>query len=301
MPIRSCIILLVCLIFVLNLAQAESIHTTVFNVFESQKTERILILSGADGRIYKTFKNEENLRRMKSYIGKVVRLEFSTNGKEAVLTNIQLADPNEIDIKTMDLNHFRFNELRQFAPTDLQSLEDANNIFKTMLNDGDKRFSECFKRAHMWAYDMWSKLGIRSEKIFIFYTKRYAILEEFEWWFHVAPMVSVAGEDYVLDGTFMSKPVPLKEWKDYFIKSSNITCPMIDRYQEFEEHQWSRLCYLMKVPMYFLSPLNIQNRDKRGIDRNHWILEELQDARRSFKKWDEIYEGLDTGNRVRKF
>lgn len=301
MPIRSCIILLVCLIFVLNLAQAESIHTTVFNVFESQKTERILILSGADGRIYKTFKNEENLRRMKSYIGKVVRLEFSTNGKEAVLTNIQLANPNEIDIKTMDLNHFRFNELRQFAPTDLQSVEEANDIFKNMLNDGDKRFSECFKRAHMWAYDMWSTLGIRSEKIFIFYTKRYAILEEFEWWFHVAPLVSVVGEDYVLDGTFMSKPVPLKEWKDYFIKSSEITCPMIDRYQEFEEHQWSRLCYLMKVPMYFLSPLNIQNRDKRGVDRNHWVLEELQDARKSFKKWDEVYEGLDTGKRVRKF
>lgn len=301
MPIRSCIILLVCLIFVLNLAQAESIHTTVFNVFESQKTERILILSGADGRIYKTFKNEENLRRMKSYIGKVVRLEFSTNGKEAILTNIQLANPNEIDIKTMDLNHFRFNELRQFAPTDLQSVEEANDIFKNMLNDGDKRFSECFKRAHMWAYDMWSNLGIRSEKIFIFFTKRYAILEEFEWWFHVAPLVSVAGEDYVLDGTFMSKPVPLKEWKDYFIKSSEITCPMIDRYQEFEEHQWSRLCYLMKVPMYFLSPLNIQNRDKRGVDRNHWVLEELQDARKSFKKWDEVYEGLDTGKRVRKF
>lgn len=301
MPIRSCIILLVCLIFVLNLAQAESIHTTVFNVFESQKTERILILSGADGRIYKTFKNEENLRRMKSYIGKVVRLEFSTNGKEAILTNIQLANPNEIDIKTMDLNHFRFNELRQFAPTDLQSVEEANDIFKNMLNDGDKRFSECFKRAHMWAYDMWSTLGIRSEKIFIFFTKRYAILEEFEWWFHVAPLVSVAGEDYVLDGTFMSKPVPLKEWKDYFIKSSEITCPMIDRYQEFEEHQWSRLCYLMKVPMYFLSPLNIQNRDKRGVDRNHWVLEELQDARKSFKKWDEVYEGLDTGKRVRKF
>ena len=51
----------------------------------------------------------------------------------------------------------------------------------------------------------------------------------------------------------------------------------------------------------FLGALSVRDRDKRGIDRNHWVLEELQDARKSFKKWDEVYEGLDTGKRVRKF
>lgn len=301
MAIKSWLILALSFVLFQSLAQADTVYTTVFNVLESQKTERILILSGVDGRVYKTFKNEEQLKRMKSLIGRVVRLDYTSNGKEAVMTNIQLANPAEVDAATMDLNHFRYNQLRQFAPTDLQSVEKATKVFNEMLNDGDKGRSQCFKRAHMWSFDMWSKSGIFSEKIFIFYTKRFAILEDFEWWFHVAPMVTAGGEEYVMDGTFMTKPITVKEWKDYFIKSDKITCPIIDKYQDFENNQWNRLCYLMKVPMYYFSPLDIQGRDKEGIERNHWVLEELQDARKAFKNWEESYEGLDTGKTGRKY
>jgi hypothetical protein len=45
----------------------------------------------------------------------------------------------------------------------------------------------------------------------------------------------------------------------------------------------------------------MENRDKNGELRNHWILEELQFARKAFKIWKEAYEGLDTGKRDRKF
>lgn len=284
-----------------SIAKAETVYTTVFNVFESAKTERILVLSGVDGRIYKTAKNEANLKLMKSLVGRIVRLDYNVNGKEAVITKIQVANPSEVDPRTMDLNRFQYNQLREFAPTDLQTVEKATEIFDNMLNDGDKGRSQCFKRAHMWAFDMWSKLNIQSEKLFIFYTKRYAILEDFEWWFHVAPMVTVAGEEYVMDGTFMQKPITVKEWKDYFIKSDKITCPVIEKYQDFENNQWNRLCYLMKVPMYYFSPLNIEGRDKQGTERNQWVLEELQDARRAFKNWEENYEGYDNGKKTTKF
>ncbi len=64
---------------------------------------------------------------------------------------------------------------------------------------------------------------------------------------------------------------------------------------DYEKGQMKRLCYLMKVPMYYFSPLDIENRDKNGIEKNHWVLEELQDARRAFKNYDETYEGYDTG------
>jgi hypothetical protein len=301
MAIKSWLTLLVSFLLFQTIAKADSLFTTVFNVFPSEAKGQLMILSAADGRVYKTYNNEENLLRMKSLIGQVVKLDYSLNGTQAFITDIQLANPSEVDTKTMDLNHFRYNELRQFAPTDLQSIEVATNIFNNLMNDGEKNRSQCFKRAHMWAFDMWTKSGIKSEKIYLFYTRRYQDLEDFEWWFHVAPMVTVQGEKYVMDGAFMKQPVTLKEWTTKFIKTDKITCPFITHYQEYDQHQWNRLCYLMKTPMYYFRPLDMEARDLKGAKKNHWVLEELQDARRAFKNWEESYEGLDNGKRTIKY
>lgn len=295
MTIKKWLALFTFVLFVQSYAQAGEIFTTVFNVIESARTERLLVLSGADGRVYKTYKSEANLKYFKSFQGQVVKLTFNETGKELMITKIERASVAEVDPEVMDLNHFQYNQLRSFAPTDLQTIEAATEIFKGMLNDGDRRRSQCFKRAHMWSFDMWSKLNIFSQKVFIFYTQRYIQLEEFDWWFHVAPMVVVQGEEYVLDGTFMSKPVTVKAWKDYFIKSEKINCPVAEIYTDFSKNQWNRLCYLMKVPMYHFSPLDIEKRDTKNELRNHWVLEELQDARRAFKGHETTYEGLDTG------
>jgi hypothetical protein len=153
----------------------------------------------------------------------------------------------------------------------------------------------------MWAFDMWSKMGINSQKIFMFYTDRYQAIDEFDWWFHVAPVVTADGVDYVLDGTFMKKPVTVKEWTDYFMQTSKITCPAITKYQDFEDHQWTKLCYTMKAPMYYFRPLDLEMRDKKGVMKDHWVLPELQDARRAFKGWEDTYEGLDTGKPTPKY
>jgi hypothetical protein len=295
MAIKKWVTLIAFFLLTQSFAQANELFTTVFNVIESTKTERLLILSSADGRIYKTQKSEANLKYFKSFVGQIVKITFSEKGQELFINRIERALATEVDPSVMDLNHFQYSQLRKFAPTDLQSLEVATNIFNTMLNDGDRRRSQCFKRAHMWAFDMWSKMNISSQKVFIFYTQRYIQLEEFEWWFHVAPMVVVKGEEYVLDGTFMKKPITVKEWQNYFIKSDKITCPIAANYDEYSKNQWSRLCYLMKVPMYFFSPLDIENRDVNNMPRNHWVLEELQDARRAYKGYEETYEGLDNG------
>ncbi len=295
MAIKRWVLLIAFVVFTTGFARAEELVTTVFNVVESFRTESLLVLSGADGRVFKVPKTEESIARYKRLVGQVVKLSYVASGKDYLITKIEVATDAEVDPSVMDLNHFRYNQLRQFAPTDLQTLENATQIFKSMLNDGDRRRSQCFKRAHMWAFDMWSKLNISSQKIFIFYTQRFIQLEEFEWWFHVAPMVVVNGEEFVMDGTFMTKPITLKAWKDYFIKSENLNCPIIENYNEYKNNQWTKLCYLMKTPMYYFSPINIENRDNKNKDRNHWVLEELQDARRAFKGYLDVYEGLDTG------
>jgi hypothetical protein len=277
-------------------AQTQTIITSVFNVFDSQRSSRLLVLSGIDGRVYRLPRSEANLKLLQSMTGQIVRLTFTDNGKESLINQIAPVSPREVDTRTMDLNHFQYNQLRQFAPTDLQSYENVKEVFEGMLNDGDRRRSQCFKRAHMWSYDMWSNLGIFSQKIFIFYTQRYVQLDkDAKWWFHVAPMLVAGGVEYVMDGTFMKQPITVREWQEHFIKSNRITCPVIDHYASYEKNQWNRLCYLMKVPMYYFSPLDIEHRDYQGVLRNHWILEELQDARRAFKNFERTYEGLDTG------
>lgn len=286
------------ILFMNTKAEADVVYTTVFNVHESIRTETISVLSGIDGRIYKTKNSAENLTRIFPLVGKVVKIDFTVYGTKAMINSIRLASAGEVDTRTLDLNHFRYNELRQFAPTDLQSVEKATAIFKGMINDGDKKRSECFKRAHMWAYDMWSKMDIQSEKLFIFFTQRFQMIDEYDWWFHVAPLVNIAGEDYVMDGTFFQKPTPIQEWKSFFMMSKERNCPIVEKYQDYEKNQWSKLCYLMKVPMYMFRPVDIQSRDVKGIDRNHWVLEELQDARRAFKGWEESYEGLDNGSKT---
>lgn len=280
--------------FIMSVAttlRAEVIYTTVFNVIESKKSNELLVLSAADGRVYRTQKTDLNLKRMKSFIGSLVQLE-SYGSK---ISSIRKTLPNEVNQQEFDTNHFRYNELREFAPTNLKSLSEAKELFNTMLNDGDKRKSQCFKRAHIWAYDMWSKLGIKSQKIFLFYTERYYTIDDFEWWFHVAPVVTVDGVDYVLDGTFTEAPMTVPEWKSFFMKSEKINCPEITHYSQYKDHQWNKLCYLMKTSMYQFRPDDIMERDYNGVKRNHWILEELQDARRAFKDYEKTYEGLDTG------
>jgi hypothetical protein len=273
----------------------EILVTTVFNVFEGQRSNRILVLSAADGRIYKAPRNANNLRMLRSLVGQVVLINFRTEGTEYLINDIRAAQPGEVDTRTLDLNHFQYNELRRFAPTELQSVDDAQGLFRDMLNDGDRRRSQCFKRAHIWAYDMWSKLGVNSEKIWMFYTKRYQIYEEFDWWFHVAPMVRAGGVEYVLDGTFLPGPVTVRDWAVHFMKTDKVNCPEISHYSQIEPQHWRRLCLIMKTPMHYFSPLDIQARDLQGRPKNHWVLDELQDARRAFRGWERVYEGLDSG------
>jgi len=282
-----------------NALKAAEIYTTVFNVIESKKTESLLILSGSDGRIYKTARTPENKEYFNALIGQVVLLDFYKSGEELIVNRAKVVSSNEADPEVYDLNRFKYNELRKFAPTDLVSYENVSKIFSSMLNDGDKRQSQCFKRAHIWAYDMWSKSNVDSEKVFIFYTRRFIQIDEYGWWFHVAPMVTAGAEKFVLDPTFMDRPVTLEAWKTRFVKgSSKITCPVVKHYNDFYENQWKRLCYLIITPMYHFRPMDIKMRDLKNKQRNHWELSELQDARRAFKDGEKTYEGLDTGKKT---
>ena len=272
-------------------ALAAQITTNVVTVVDSLRTPRLLVLSSVDGRVYKTDSTKEMKDYLASLRGRTVTINFSEVAGEAFINSIM---PD--DARGEDVDFFTRNERRDLAPTDVGGIEQVQRLFG-LQNDGDKSRSQCFKRAHMWAYDMWVREGIIGQKIFIFYSKRYIQLEEFDWWFHVAPVVTSAGVEYVMDKTFLDKPVTIPEWKQKFMKAS-VTCAMIEKYDQYESRPWNRLCFMMKTPMWYFRPADIRARDYDGIEKNNWAIMELQDSRRAFKDSEEKYEALDTGKRT---
>jgi hypothetical protein len=286
MSLRS--ILVMGLFFAASFAQAGQTLTNVTAVVESGRTRRMLVLSSVDGRVYKAERNREMKAYLESLRGLNVQISWNQVGPERVITAI-----TPVGNVSQDVNFFAPSANRDVEPTDVGTLERAVAIFNG-LNDTNKTRSQCFKRAHMWSFDMWSRLGVISQKIYIFYTRRYIELQDFDWWFHVAPVVRAGGVDYALDRAFTKKPLTIREWKDKFL-NKNITCPTITHYDEYYNNQWSRLCYLRLMPMWYFRPADIRDLDREGIVKNNWDLAELQDARRAFEGGEQTYEALDTG------
>lgn len=289
MTLRS--ILAMGLFLAATLAQAGQTLTNVTAVMESGSTRRMLVLSSVDGRVYKAERNREMKAYLESLRGLNVQITWNQVGPERVITAI-----TPVGNVSQDVNFFVSGPNRDFTPTDVGTLERATEIFSG-LNDTNKTRSQCFKRAHMWSYDMWSRLSVVSQKIYIFYTRRYIELQDFDWWFHVAPVVRAGGVDYALDRAFTKKPLTIREWKDKFL-NKNITCPTIAHYDEYANNQWNRLCYLRLMPMYYFRPADIRDLDREGRVKNGWDLSELQDARRAFDGGEQTYEALDTGART---
>ncbi len=271
-------------------ALANETATTIVAVVDSLKTKSLLVLSGSDGRVYKTASTPEMKEYLESLKGKDVVLRWDEQGRERILSQVEVTSSAQI------VNYFEADPNRSTEVTDVGTQAEVNRLF-SLQNDGDRSSSQCFKRAHIWAFEMWSREAIVGQKIFIFYSKRYIQLEDFEWWFHVAPVVTAGGVEYVMDKTFLDKPVTIPEWKKKFMKEG-ITCPNISDYSEYESRPWNRLCFLMKTPMWYFRPADIRKRDQEGIEKNHWVLMELQDARRAFKDGGDRYEALDTGKRT---
>src|SRR5690606_21991423 len=96
MPIKKGFFLPLFLLFFQANAFGETVVTTVFNVLESKLQQKILVLSGVDGRIYKTHLSERNMRLMRSFTGDVVKLTYYRSGNENLISNIALAKPEEV-------------------------------------------------------------------------------------------------------------------------------------------------------------------------------------------------------------
>lgn len=147
--------------------------------------------------------------------------------------------------------------------------EEANNLFKILKAEDDKmkEHSECFERAHMWSMRADRVHRIKTEKAFLFFTRKFDMAHNvttwygkaFRWWFHVAPAVRVNGELIVMDATFSDKAQTVQEWAQSLMKDPEV-CQELINYNDFVTDRNTRgefQCYYMSTPQYVYGPMDM--------------------------------------------
>lgn len=167
-------------------------------------------------------------------------------------------------------------EAVNYDPTNLSSISEAQSIFYRM-NGRHQRNSQCYNRAHIWAYEEWKRTNFQSVKLFMFFTKRYIWDYNYRWWFHVTPLTYVNGTPMTLDRTFSRGPLSIKDWTLDFIYSQR-DCPIVSKYSQYENNQQTEHCYLIPATMYFWQPRDLDHYEKTGEEKKSFIRSEINHA-----------------------
>jgi len=223
---------------------------------------------------------------MNAFAKKAIVLEVVTgdipfaklsNGEVRFLDSKMLLDEGD----EVEINENGYTlENSSFEPTVLESKTNAENIFSTMRKKSRWR-SQCYNRAHIWAFEEFKKNGTKLRKNFLFFTNRYIRNYRYKWWFHVAPatFVQVDNEkkEIVLDRTFFDEPVEVNDWTKHFIYSGS-SCPTVYKYSDYDNNQNAEDCYLIKTSMYFWQPTDLEEFEKTGQEKSSFIEGEVRRA-----------------------
>lgn len=164
-----------------------------------------------------------------------------------------------------------------FEPTTVSGNGTAKNYFnQSRISHGD---TQCFNRAHVWSYELWKRHQVKSQKIFLFFSRKYIREHDFGWWFHVAPLLKIKSwgsvSEKVMDPRFITAPRDIDWWTGKFV-SSNEYCKEIHQYSEYADYPYIRDCFVMKVPMYIYQPLDLEMLEVWGIEKNKYQTQDLK-------------------------
>ncbi len=170
-------------------------------------------------------------------------------------------------------------EKQNFTPTILPSYSEARNIFRNQRGRS-MRNSECYHRAHIWSWEAYKNSGVNSMKVFMFFTQKYILENDYEWWFHVSPMVYVKEGnkvvEYVMDKRFLDGPALIPIWTNIFVRGRS--CPEISKYSQYSENQQKESCFLMKFIMHYYQPKDLEALERYNAIKNFWFDWEVKEA-----------------------
>lgn len=169
-----------------------------------------------------------------------------------------------------------------FVPSSFNNVEEVQKLMNELRFNRRAR-SQCYQRAHLWALEMRQMVNAKTEKVFLFFTDRYIREYNFAWWFHVASLVLINHQEWVVDPYFFDHPVDLQTWTDHFMPSHPI-CKVAKSYVEYESGTNEEYCFLRKLPMYYYTPSAIEARDKKNTILSDWFDDEVIGAYQSLRR-----------------
>lgn len=268
-------------------ASAETLKSRINNLIQPEKSgESILVFADSGEVLSVAPENTAIVNALNESFTAGNAVEFSF-GEDRIVDDVRvLPAEEEVTIPSMDeMAPESFGVLRNdsiyenYPATELSSMSAASNVFYTLHGNLRQR-SQCYWRAHVWAYDMYARQGIRSMKVYLFFTPRYIREYGYKWWFHVSPFVYVGGKEVVLDRTFTGQPMSMKSWTDQFMYN-NANCRTISRFSQGEYNRnYSDYCVLRKVPMYHWQPADVEAADMSGAVRSGFNMWEVRTSKR---------------------
>lgn len=181
------------------------------------------------------------------------------------------------EVKLSDHPQLSHQSIDEYVPSVVKGGTAKNYFNESRISHGD---TQCYNRAHVWAFELWKKHQVKSQKIFLFFSRKYIREHNFGWWFHVAPLLIVDGwlggkSDKVVDPRYITAPREVDWWTGKFV-SGNITCPEIKKYSEYADYPYSEDCYVLKAPMYIYQPLDLEMQEVWGVQKNDFVQLDLE-------------------------
>lgn len=165
----------------------------------------------------------------------------------------------------------------EYVPTTVESMEVAKKYHKeARLYAKD---SQCFNRAMVWSYEWWKKHSLKSNKILIYWTRNYIRRYNFQWWFHIAPLLNVMDNEKVvervMDIKYTKGPLSIQQWTNIFMRNKAV-CRVITKYSEYADYPYTGDCYIQRTNMYVLQPADLQMEEAWGYKKTNFIMDEVR-------------------------
>ncbi|MFT6632433.1 MAG: hypothetical protein ACJAS4_002396 [Bacteriovoracaceae bacterium] len=190
--------------------------------------------------------------------------------------------------------------MTNYTPSNVDSYEQAVKMFG-YLKKRTKWFTQCFNRALVWSKQMYDRDNVKSMKILIYYTKKYRREIDGKWWFHIAPMIDINGQNFVMDREFTNKPITDTQWEKIFTKKMEAKgvfgyrCKVIKNIKEYYNNynQQNEYCNIQVTSMYYWEPNDMSKLDKTGVQQTkfeNWKLKSA--AKEVFFGWRKVYREI---------